>query len=59
MGIELTNWELYETHYGNTTDQMEIKPTHCGNRITNWELYETHYGNTTDQMEIKPNPWWE
>ena len=24
--IELTNWELYETHYGNTTDQMEIKP---------------------------------
>ena len=25
VGIELTNWELYETHYGNTTDRIEIK----------------------------------
>ena len=26
VGIELTNGELCETHYVNTTDRMEIKP---------------------------------
>ena len=40
--IELTTWELCETHYGNTTDQIEIKLNPLwGIELTHREIDET------------------
>ena len=48
VGIELTNWELYKTHYGKQRIEWKSNQPIVGIELTNWELYKTHYGNTTD-----------